>query len=132
MEIDEAFLEEAGLGGMPEEQKREFLRRTQAELEVRVGEEISRGLTTEQIKEFAALSEGDQQAIRKVVFAMDKDFREDKAYQELLRRSGKKTGDWQVLGEYLSVRWIQQNRPDYKEVVDRVAAQLKEELKARR
>ncbi len=117
---------------MPEEQKAEFLRRTKSELELRVGEEISKGLSPEQIKEFEALSDGDQRVIKKLVFEMDSDFREDKIYQAILKQSGKETGDWQVLSEYLSVRWIQKNRPDYKEVVNRVTEKLKEEIRASR
>ncbi len=131
MEIDEKFLNEVGLSGMPEEKKREFLKRTKAELEVRVGREISKGLSPEQIKEFEALSEGDQRVIKKLVFEMDSDFRDDKVYQLILERSGKEKGDWDTLGEYLSVRWIQKNRPDYREVVERVAEELKNEIKNR-
>lgn len=131
MEIDEKFLDEVGLSGMPEEKKREFLKRTKAELEVRVGREISKGLSPEQIKEFEALSEGDQRVIKKLVFEMDSDFRDDKVYQLILERSGKEKGDWDTLGEYLSVRWIQKNRPDYREVVERVTEELKNEIKNR-
>lgn len=131
MEIDEKFLNEVGLSGMPEEKKREFLKRTKAELEVRVGREISKGLSPEQIKEFEALSEGDQRVIKKLVFEMDSDFRDDKVYQLILERSGKEKGDWDTLGEYLSVRWIQKNRPDYREVVERVTEELKNEIKNR-
>ena len=117
---------------MPEDKKREFLKRTQAELELKVGEEISKGLTPEQIKEFEALSDGDQRVIKKLVFEMDSDFREDKVYQTLLKQSGKETGDWQVLADYLSVRWIQKNRPDYKEIVSRETEKLKEKIRATR
>ncbi|MBR3366041.1 hypothetical protein IKG48_02900 [Candidatus Saccharibacteria bacterium] len=131
MEIDEKFLDEVGLSGMPEEKKQEFLKRTKAELEVRVGREISKGLSPEQIKEFEALSEGDQRVIKKLVFEMDSDFREDKVYQLILKKSGKEKGDWDTLGEYLSVRWIQKNRPDYREVVERVTEELKNEIKNR-
>ncbi|MBR3177343.1 hypothetical protein IKF27_00865 [Candidatus Saccharibacteria bacterium] len=132
MEINDEFLNEVGLSDMPEDKKREFLKRTQAELELKVGEEISKGLTPEQIKEFEALSDGDQRVIKKLVFEMDSDFREDKVYQTLLKQSGKETGDWQVLADYLSVRWIQKNRPDYKEIVSRETEKLKEKIRATR
>lgn len=132
MEIDDRFLADVGLDKMPAEQKVDFLKRTKVELELRVGEEISKGLTEEQIKEFEALSDGDQKVIKKLVFEMDSDFREDKVYQAILKQSGKETGDWQTLSEYLSVRWIQKNRPDYREVVNRVTEKLKEEIRASR
>ena len=130
MEIDENFLAEVGLSDMPEDKKAEFLKRTKEELEIKVGEEISKGLTSEQIREFEALSDGDQRVIKKLVFEMDSDFREDKVYQAILKQSGKETGDWQVLAEYLSVRWIQKNRPDYKEIVSRETEKLKEKIRA--
>ena len=129
MEIDEKFLEEVGLSDMPADKKREFLKRTKAELEVRVGREISKGLSPEQIKEFEALSDGDQRVIKKLVFELDSDFREDKIYKLILEKSGKETGDWDTLGEYLSIRWIQKNRPDYREIVERVTKELKDEIK---
>ncbi|MBQ9017168.1 hypothetical protein IJ103_02935, partial [Candidatus Saccharibacteria bacterium] len=113
----------------PEERKKTFIEQTKAEFELRVGEAISKGLSEEQVKEFAALSEGDQKAIRKVVFEMDSDFRDDPVYKTLLKQSGKESGDWAVLGEYLSVRWIQKNRPDYRAVVEKVFRELKEEIK---
>ncbi|MBQ9029405.1 hypothetical protein IJ114_01385 [Candidatus Saccharibacteria bacterium] len=132
MELDEEFLEEMGLSQMPENKKARFLKQAQAELELAVGEEISRGLSEQQIKEFEALSRGDQRVIKKVVFEMDSDFRDDKVYKAILKRSGKEKGDWDTLSEYLTVRWIRVNRPDYKEVVDRVLAELKEKIKARK
>ncbi|MBQ3468256.1 hypothetical protein IJH19_01835 [Candidatus Saccharibacteria bacterium] len=132
MEIDEKFLAEVGMADMPEEQKAQFLRRTKAELELRVGEEISKGLTPEQIKEFEALSNGDQEAIKKMVFSMESDFRNDKIYQAILKDSGKEQGDWDVLGQYLMVLWIKQNRPNYKEITERVFEKLKEDIKRER
>lgn len=131
MELDEQFLKDVGMENASEEEKQRFLEQTKAELELRVGEEISRGLSEEQVKEFEALSDGDQQAIKKAVFGMESDFRDDKIYKAILKKSGKEMGDWGTLAEYLAVKWIQKNRPDYKEVVERVSAELKEELKSR-
>ena len=45
MKFDEKFLQEMGLSAMPEDQKQDFLDYIQEELEVRIGERISRGLT---------------------------------------------------------------------------------------
>ena len=52
MEFNEQFLQEMGLSAMPEEQKQKFLDYIQEELEIRIGERISRGLTEEQLNEF--------------------------------------------------------------------------------
>lgn len=91
MQFDEQFLQEMGLSAMPEEQKREFLDYIQEELEVRIGERISKGLTEAQLAEFDALT------------------------------------DQAEIG-----RWLQENRPDYREIVTRTIAEMKEEIRANR
>ena len=57
MRFDEQFLKEAGLDGMPEEQKKAFLDYIQEELEVKIGEKISEGMTEEQLSEFDAIED---------------------------------------------------------------------------
>ena len=57
MQFDEKFLQEMGLSAMPEKQKRQFLDYVQEELEVRIGERISKGLTEAQLAEFDALTD---------------------------------------------------------------------------
>lgn len=52
MEFDDKFLQEMGLSAMPEDQKQKFLDYVQEELEVRIGERISKGLTETQLREF--------------------------------------------------------------------------------
>ncbi|MBQ6510651.1 hypothetical protein IJI94_01660 [Candidatus Saccharibacteria bacterium] len=55
MQFDEQFLQDMGLNDMPEEQKKAFLDYAQEELEVRIGEKISEGLSEEQLSEFDAI-----------------------------------------------------------------------------
>ena len=91
MQFDEQFLQEMGLSAMPEEQKKQFLDYVQEELEVRIGERISKGLTEAQLAEFDALT--DQAEIS---------------------------------------RWLQANRPDYREIVTRTINEMKDEILANR
>ena len=91
MQFDEKFLQEMGLSAMPEEQKRQFLDYVQEELEVRIGERISKVLTEAQLAEFDALT------------------------------------DQAEIG-----RWLQANRPDYREIVSRTITEMKEEIRANR
>ena len=72
----------------------------------------------------------DQQVIKKVVAELGSDFREDPIYQKLLERNGLTEGTWEVIGEYLSIKWIQKNRPDYHDIVKSTIEELKTELKA--
>ena len=91
MQFDEQFLIDMGLSAMPEEQKQKFLDYVQEELEVRIGERISRGLTEEQLNEFDQISDPS-----------------------------------------VAARWLEENRPDYREIVNRTIEDMKEEIRANR
>ena len=91
MQFDEQFLQEMGLSAMPEEQKQKFLDYIQEELEVRIGERISRGLTEEQLNEFDMITDQDE-----------------------------------------ATKWLEKNRPDYREIVNRTIEELKAEIRANR
>lgn len=130
MKFDESFLAEVGLSDLPEDQKKPFLEYAQEQLEFRVGEEMSTDLTPAQIEEFQGIMNNDQQVIRKIVAELGMDFREDETYKRILARHGVTEGTWEIIGEYLSVKWIQKNRPDYRDVVSRVAETLKAEIRS--
>ena len=91
MEFDEKFLADMGLSAMPEEQKRDFLAYVQEELEIRIGERISRGLSPAQLNEFDAITDPVEAA-----------------------------------------KWLEANRPDYREIVSRTIAEMKEEIRENR
>ena len=91
MDLDEKFLQEMGLSVMPEDQKQKFLDYIQEELEVRIGERISRGLTKEQLDEFDAITDQTE-----------------------------------------ATKWLEKNRPDFREIVTRTLEELKAEIRANR
>lgn len=91
MRFDENFLQEMGLSAMPEGQKQEFLNYIQEELEVRIGERISKGLTEVQLNEFDMLENPAEIA-----------------------------------------KWLEVNRPDYREIVTRTIEEMKSEIRANR
>ncbi|MBQ3430444.1 hypothetical protein IJG21_03430 [Candidatus Saccharibacteria bacterium] len=62
MELNEEFLREVGLAAMPEDERRAFLDYAQEELEVRIGEEIAKGVAPEKMKEFDE-AETDEEAL---------------------------------------------------------------------
>ena len=80
-----------GLSGMPEEEKEKFLDYLQEELEVRIGERISRGLTEVQLNQFDMI---DNQAE--------------------------------------ATKWLEINRPDYRDIVNRTIEEMKAEIYANR
>ncbi|MBR2855380.1 hypothetical protein IKE99_00325 [Candidatus Saccharibacteria bacterium] len=91
MEFDEKFLQEMGLSAMPEDQKQKFLDYVQEELEVRIGERISKGLTRAQLNEFDMITDPSEAA-----------------------------------------DWLNKNRPDYREIVNRTIKEMKDEIRANR
>lgn len=91
MQFDEKFLQEMGLSAMPEDQKQKFLAYIQEELEIRIGERISKGLTEEQINEFDMIED-----INK------------------------------------AREWLEKNRPDYREIVNRTIEEMKAAIRANR
>ncbi len=52
MRVDEQFMQEVGLGEMPEGEKQAFMEHAQEELEVRVGHHVGAELTDQQMLEF--------------------------------------------------------------------------------
>ena len=91
MEFDEKFLQEMGLSAMPEDEKQRFLDYIQEELEVRIGERISRGLTEVQLNKFDMITDQSEAA-----------------------------------------KWLEVNRPDYREIVERTITEMKAEIRANR
>ena len=91
MQFDEKFLQEMGLQAMPEDQKQKFLDYVQEELEVRIGERISKGLTETQLNEFDMITDPAEAA-----------------------------------------KWLEKNRPDYREIINRTIEEMKSEIRANR
>ncbi len=57
--VDEDFMTEVGLTEMPAAEKQAFMDHAEEELEVRVGQKISAGLSDEQIDEFSRIHDDD-------------------------------------------------------------------------
>ena len=91
MQFDEQFLQEMGLSAMPESQKQKFLDYVQEEVEVRIGQRISKGLTETQLNEFDMITDQAE-----------------------------------------ATRWLERNRPDYREIVTHTIEEMKSEIRANR
>ena len=61
-QLDDNFLASLGLGAMPADEKEAFLSYVYEELELRVGMELSKDLSDEQLEQFEKLANGDQDA----------------------------------------------------------------------
>ena len=127
--VDENFLRETGLGDLDEMQRTAFIEEAQRLLENRIGEKLSEGLSLEQLEEFDGIMKKDKNVMIKVLAKLG-DYRIDEVYQNLLKRYGVTEGTVDILSEYLSVKWIQTNRPNYAEVSRQVFEGLKQEVRA--
>lgn len=127
IKIDEKFLEEVGLSMLAETKKADFIAKTQEELENRVGEKMSEGMTVDQLREFEGIMNNDRNTMIRVLSQIG-DYREDDLYRKLLKKHGVTEGTLEILGEFLSVKWIQLNRPDYATITKNVADELKREI----
>ena len=113
--VDENFLRETGLSDLNEMQRTAFIEEAQRLLENRIGEKLSEGLSLEQLEEFDGIMKKDKNVMIKALAKLG-DYRIDEVYQNLLKRYGVTEGTVDILSEYLSVKWIQTNRPNYAEV----------------
>jgi Protein of unknown function (DUF5663) len=60
--LDNAFLEDVGLGALPQNEKNPMLQHIYEELELRVGVKLASGMTKEQLDEFEKfMNQGDQE-----------------------------------------------------------------------
>lgn len=91
-QFDDKFLEEIGLGSMPQDQRQAFLQHLYEELELRVGTRLSEGMSDEQLGEFEKLIDSDDQAG--------------------------------------ALKWLETNRPNYKQVVAEELEKLRKEVVA--
>lgn len=91
MEFNDNFLQEMGLSEMPDDQKQRFLDYVQEELEVRIGERISEGLSEVQLNQFDLIADQAE-----------------------------------------ATKWLEVNRPDYRDIVANTIAEMKDEIRANR
>jgi len=90
--VDENFMTEIGLAEMPAAEKQAFMDHAEEELEVRVGQAVSAGLSDAKIDEFSRISD-DQTA---------------------------------------TLSWLEQNVPNFREIVMQVFEAFKQELRTER
>jgi hypothetical protein len=127
--LDDNFLQELGLGELPAEQRQAFLEHVYSQLELRVGTRLSDGLSSEQLSEFESFIDRDAEKVRAWVSVNAPEYQNDTAYQQIRQSVGPEVNDNVVLAEYASLKWLGLNRPNYREVVQQVLEELRQEIK---
>lgn len=131
-QLDDQFLQDVGLGGLPEDQKKLFLDHFREQLELRVGTRLSEGLTDIQLEEFESFIDRKDDRVNAWLAANVPNYEEDTIYQQLKTGAPEQIPQNVVLAEYASLKWLGLNRPDYKDVVSATMAELKSEIIANR
>lgn len=76
--LDDQFLKDIGLEGLPDEQKQPFLQHIYSELELRVGTRLSDGLSDAQLEEFEEIIDRKEDKIQAWLARMRQTLRKKK------------------------------------------------------
>ena len=127
-QLDDKFLQEVGLGDLPEDQKQAFLAHFREQLELRVGTKLSEGLSDAQLAEFESFIDRKDDQVNAWLAANVPDYEQDSVYQQLKTSAPDSVPQNILLAEYASLKWLSLNRPNYKEVVAQTMESLKQEI----
>lgn len=130
--LDDQFLKDIGLDGLPDEQKKPFLQHIYSELELRVGTRLSDGLTDAQLEEFEKIIDRDQEKIESWLADHAPTYQQDEAFGKLQQATGLEANDPRLVAEFTATKWLEVNRPDYRQVVAQVLDELKREIMGNR
>jgi len=131
-QLDDKFLEDIGLNELPEEQKKPFLQHIYDELELRVGTKLSDGMSDEQLAEFESIIDRKDEIIVEWLAKFAPEYHNDAGFMQLQTTTGLDVNDPSLRAEYAATKWLEVNRPDYRNVVSQVLDTLKQEVIASR
>jgi hypothetical protein len=127
--LDDKFLEELGLGDLPPEQKQAFLQHIYSELEMRVGERLTEGMSDELLDEFGYFVDMNADGMNKWFAENLPDYADRDDFKQL-KEANPQAPETAVQSEYGAMKWLQLNRPDYPQVVGAVLEEIKGEIRA--
>ncbi len=131
-QLDDKFLDDIGLGSLPNDQKRAFLQHIYEELELRVGTRLSDGLNDQQLEEFEKIIDRDQSVIEGWLNTHAQDYTNDEVFKRMQAALKLDSSDPTLKAEYVATKWLEVNRPDYRDVVKSVLEELKAEITSNR
>ena len=131
-QLDDKFLADLGLDVLPPEQKQAFLQHIYEELELRVGTRLSDGLSDAQLEEFEKIIDRNQAVIDAWLAQYAPNYQEDEIFKRMQQATRLDPADPNLRTEYVATKWLEVNRPDYRQVVAQVLDELKKEIMANR
>lgn len=129
LRLDDNFLNELGLGSMPDHEKKPFIAHIYDELEQRVGVRLSKGLTNQQMEEFELIASGSKESISRWLESNVPDYQNRSDYANLATASGLVSGSPELDLEYASSKWFDKNIPGYQKEIEQELNIIKEEIK---
>ena len=130
--LDDQFLKDIGLDNLPEDQKKPFLQHIYSELELRVGTRLSDGLSDAQLEEFEEIIDRKEDKIQAWLATHAPNYAQEEAFSKLQQATKLEATDPRLVAEYTATKWLEVNRPDYRDVVAAVLEELKKEIMGNR
>ena len=127
-QLDDNFLKELGLDQLPDEQKKPFLQHIYSELELRVGERLSQGMSDAQLDEFANIIDKAPGAVDKFLAKHAPNYQQEPMFQRLVQATKADPNNPGLKDEFAATKWLEVNRPDYRDVVAATMDELKKEI----
>ena len=131
-QLDDKFLTDIGLTNLPDDQKQAFLQHIYEELELRVGTRLSDGLSDAQLEQFEKVIDRDQATIESWIAQYAPNYHSDEIFTRMQQATQLDPNDPNLKAEYVATKWLEVNRPDYRQVVAQVLDELKREIIANR
>ena len=105
-QLNEEFLKELGLDQLPEEQRKPFLQHIYSELEMRVGERLSQGMSDAQLDEFADIIDKKPNAVDNFLAKYAPNYQQDKMFQRLVQATKADPNDPRLKDEFAATKWL--------------------------
>ena len=126
--FDNRFLDSVGLADLPDSQREAFLQYAQDQLEIRIGESMSESLNDDQLSEFERIIDNDPATLQGLLDSYG-DYQNDEIYQTLKRNTGAQDGDNSLLSDFVTAKWLNQNCPQYQQIIKDSLADLQDEIR---
>jgi len=127
-QLDDQFLTDIGLADLPEEQKKPFLQHVYDQLEYRVGIRLSEGMSDAQLEEFEAIIDRKEDVVNNWIQTYAPAYETEEVFQKIQQASGLEAHNPALKAEYAATKWLEVNRPDYRDVVSKTLEDLKAEI----
>lgn len=131
-QLDDQFLKDIGLADLPEEQKKPFLQHVYDQLEYRVGVRLSEGMSDDQLEEFEAIIDRKEDIVNTWIQANAPSYAAEEVFKKIQQASGLAADNPVLKAEYAATKWLEVNRPDYRDVVAATLNELKSEINSNR